>query len=420
MIRHKVKAAAMNIACMRKIDRYVGIPLTFAATWLYRLWRIFLGKQAKIRPKKILFIELSEMGSTILADPAMCKARDHFEAELYFVIFSKNKGSLALLGTVSEERILVINESSFAELVVDVLRFIVWGRRRGIDTVIDLELFSRFSALLAWLSGAGNRVGFYRFHNEGLYRGELLTHKVAYNPHIHIAKNFLALTYALIAETPEVPYSKRKIHDNEIVLPVVRVSEVARAAMVDTITRAIPSADIDCHRLLLLNPNSSQLLPQRRWDASNYIGLARKVLERYPDVLILISGAPDERPEALAIVAAVSDPRCANLAGLLRLEELPTLYDLAALMVTNDSGPGHFSSITGMPTIILFGPETPQLYGSLGNARFIYAGLACSPCVSAANHRQSACLDNVCLKAISIEMVFAQVRQILEHGTDSK
>jgi ADP-heptose:LPS heptosyltransferase len=405
---------------MRKIDRYVGIPLTFAATWLYRLWRLFLGRQAKIRPKKILFIELSEMGSTILADPAMRKARDHFDAELYFVIFRKNKASLTLLGTVPEERIFALNESSLTHLFFDVLRFIVWGHQRDIDTVVDLELFSRFSALLSWLSGTVNRVGFYRFHNEGLYRGELLTHKVAYNPHIHIAKNFLALVYALIAETPEVPYSKRMIQDNEIILPVVHVSEAARTAMLAMITRVLPSGDTNSHRLVLLNPNSSQLLPQRRWDASRYINLARMVLERYPDVAILITGAPDELPESLAIVEAVGDPRCANLSGLLRLEELPALYELAALMVTNDSGPGHFSSITSMPTIILFGPETPHLYGSLGNARFIYAGLACSPCVSAANHRKSACIDNVCLKAISTEMVFAQAQQILDHGTDSK
>ena len=44
--------------------------------------------------------------------------------------------------------------------------------RNGIDTVIDLELFSRFTALLTGLSGADRRVGFHRFHNEGLYRGE--------------------------------------------------------------------------------------------------------------------------------------------------------------------------------------------------------------------------------------------------------
>ena len=51
-----------------------------------------------------------------------------------------------------------------------------WCVEKKIDTVIDLELFSRFTALLSALCGAGNRVGFYKFHHEGLYCGEFLTH----------------------------------------------------------------------------------------------------------------------------------------------------------------------------------------------------------------------------------------------------
>ena len=67
-----------------------------------------------------------------------------------------------------------------------------------------------------------------------------------------------------------------------------------------------------------------------------------------------------------------------------------------------------------MPTIILYGPETPMLYGSLGNAHYINAGLACSPCVSATNHRKTACTDNVCLQVIQPETLLTKVREILD------
>ena len=63
-----------------------------------------------------------------------------------------------------------------------------WTRRNAIDTVVDLELFSRFTGLLTGFCGADRRIGFYRYNNEGLYRGDMLTHRVAYNPHIHIQK----------------------------------------------------------------------------------------------------------------------------------------------------------------------------------------------------------------------------------------
>jgi len=39
-------------------------------------------------------------------------------------------------------------------------------------------------------------------------------------------------------------------------------------------------------------------------------------------------------------------------------------YNISAVLVTNDSGPAHFSAITPIRSIVLFGPETPRLYGS--------------------------------------------------------
>jgi ADP-heptose:LPS heptosyltransferase len=78
--------------------------------------------------------------------------------------------------------------------------------------------------------------------------------------------------------------------------------------------------------------------------------------------------------------------------------------------VTNDSGPAHFAAVTPLKTVVLFGPETPALYGSLGPSIAVTANLACSPCVSAANHRKTACSDNVCMRAIGV----AQVLQAIE------
>jgi hypothetical protein len=67
-----------------------------------------------------------------------------------------------------------------------------------------------------------------------------------------------------------------------------------------------------------------------------------------------------------------------------------------------------------MPTFVIFGPETPALYGSLGKSTPIYAGLACSPCVSASNQRKTACRDNICLQIIKPERVFAAMKGELE------
>jgi ADP-heptose:LPS heptosyltransferase len=93
--------------------------------------------------------------------------------------------------------------------------------------------------------------------------------------------------------------------------------------------------------------------------------------------------------------------RCLNLAGRTRsLIELVELLNRGAALVTIDSGPAHFSGLSGISRVVLFGPETPALYGPVGDRVEVgFANLSCSPCFSAANHRTSSCTDNQCLSA---------------------
>ncbi|MFU8837775.1 MAG: glycosyltransferase family 9 protein [Thiohalomonadaceae bacterium] len=397
----------MNVDTMRRIDHLVGVPLCLLATPLVKLLA-WLGRGRDRRPRKVLFVELSEMGSAIIVDPAMRKMQAQ-GTELFFVIFAKNAPSLRLLNTVPEENVFLIREDGLLPLALSTLRFFWWTRKQGIDTVIDLELFSRYSALLTGLSGALNRVGYHAFHNEGLYRGEMLSHRVAYNPHIHMAKNFIALVNAVLSERAELPYSKSLIGDEEIRLARYDASEEELQAMRARVKEDYPDYDPAQHRLVLINPNASELLIQRRWMPERYVALMQRILAEHPDVLVLITGAPAEREEAAGLKAQVGETRCINFAGRVKFNELPALYNIASLMVTNDSGPGHFSAVTALATFVLFGPETPRLYGSLGNSTPIYAGLACSPCVSASNHRKTPCHDNVCLQAISVEQVYETI-----------
>lgn len=402
----------MNVDLMRKVDHHLGVPLTFFSTFWLKFVH-FLFHQQTCPPKNILFVELSEMGSTIIADPAMRRAQKSFDANLFFVIFSKNKPSLDLLNTIPQQNIFTLCEDNLWTLIRDAVRYLFWCRRHKIDTAIDLELFSRVSALLTGFSGAKNRVGYHNFHGEGLYRGDMLTHKVAYNPHIHIAKNFIALIYALEAKMAEIPYAKTLITDNDTQLTQVNFNDIEKKTIRDSIQACYP--EYQNQRLVLINPNASDLLPQRRWPKQNFIELMQQILAQYEDVIVLITGAPNEKEEAEALKIQVNHPRCVNYAGQLKLLQMPILYSIANLMVTNDSGPGHFSSITALKTFVLFGPETPKLYGSLGNSTPIFAGLACSPCVSAANHRKTPCTEPVCMDAITVETVLNQVKIELDY-----
>ena len=415
----------ISVNTMRAIDHWVGVPLCAIASPLVALMdgikNIFSrGPEA---PKKLLFIELSEMGSAILVDPAMRNAQAR-GAEIFFLIFKSNRASLTLLNTVKPENIFTIDSSSLGGLIKDTLRFLILAHRYRIDTVIDLELFSRFTALLTGLCGARRRVGYHIFHGEGLWRGFMLTRKVHYNPHIHITKNFLSLIHAAFAKQIEVPFSKIQIPDSEVRLEQAIVNPIALEKVRERIEKLATAAGVEYtqgkNRLILINPNASDLLPQRRWAQQRFSELIQGVHQQYPNDLILITGSPAEFAyvEKVRVVANIKN--ALNFAGQVSFAELPPLYTLSDVMVTNDSGPGHFSAVTPLRTVVLFGPETPALYGSIGNSIAITANLACSPCVSAANHRKTPCQDNVCMQAITVSQVLDKVGIQLQDADKAK
>ncbi|HWT64864.1 MAG TPA: glycosyltransferase family 9 protein [Terracidiphilus sp.] len=403
----------MKLSTMRAVDFWIGVPLSFLCTQLVRLQGLRKGPE---KPERVLFIELSEMGSTIIANPALEKAKRELGAEIFFLIFERNVDSIRLMPTVPEANIVTIRETSLWALATDTLRFLCWVRKAKIDTVVDMELFSRYSGLLTGLSGARRRVGFHRFHAEGLYRGEMLTHRVTYNGHIHMAKNFIAQVNALLAPPNEVPYSKTHITDEEIRVPIQPVTEAETEHMRGLIRQVYPEYQPGKQRIVLINPNSSELLPQRRWDRDNFCEVARLVVNEWDDALVLITGSPSEREEALKMQEKVNHPRFRSFAGMHKLQAIKALYGMSEVLITNDSGPGHFSAITPIRSIVLFGPETPKLYGSLGNTEPIWAALACSPCVTAFNQKNSACNDPVCMRMITPERVLESVRGVL-NGT---
>ncbi len=423
---------SLNVDTMRTIDRLAGIPLCAIATPIVAAldwWRErrntkkthsldnlnadtdaekVNAERQPFKPKKILFIELSEMGSAILVDPAMRDAQAR-GAEVHFLIFKSNQPSLTLLNTVSPEHVFTIDSSGLWPLMRDTLRFLWWARQNQIDTVIDLELFSRYTALLTGLCGATRRVGYHIFHGEGLWRGNMLTHKVHYNAHIHIAHNFLSLVHAAFSTEKEVPFSKVALSEQPIKLAQAIVMAPQRLKVLTQIEVAASQANIAFtqgqHPLFLVNANASDLLVQRRWAPDRFATLTQEISRTWPDALILLTGSPSEFAYVEKVRTQANVKHALNWAGKVTFNELPALYTLADVMVTNDSGPGHFSAVTPLHTVVLFGPETPELYGSLGHSIAITARLACSPCVSAANHRKTPCLNNVCMQAISVEHV---------------
>ena len=398
----------MDVETQRRIDRLVG-------TWICRLLSLWPAPQPPRSgawvPRRILVILLSEMGSLVLARPMFERLRERYpQAELYALVFAKNREVLDLMEVMPPEHVLTLRDDRLRHLAADSLRALRRLRRLGVDVVIDCELFARVSAIFARLSGAVVRVGFHPYTQEGLYRGGFINRPVLYNPYQHIARQFLTLAEA--ADARDRPPAKRPLDGPLPELPQLPLPERERAALRERLYGQFEP--LRGRRLVLIYP-SGGALPIRAWPESNYVELARAMLGAGYGVGII--GLAADREQAERIAAACADPACVSLAGWTRsIRELLLLFHTADLLVTNDGGPGHFAVLTPIRGLVLFGPETPRLYGPLsGRVQPVYAEFSCSPCLTAYNHRNSPCDgDNRCLKAIPVGLVVQKALAMLE------
>jgi ADP-heptose:LPS heptosyltransferase len=402
----------VGISTLQRTDRWIGAPLCAILTILRRIFES-AGPPGPPQVRRILFVKFAEQGSTVLAYPAIRHAIDMVGPEnVYFVVFKDNRFILDAMEVIPAENVITIATHSLFGLALSALRAVRRIRKIRIDAVVDMEFLTRFSAMLTFTTGAKTRVGFHTFFGDGPYRGDLMTHRVLYNPHLHASEIFEAMVEALTRDPAVLPTFDFKPSANQL-LPKFRpsLSEVAEIdALLQRENPRIASAP-----LILLNPNASDLLPLRRWPALRYVELARRLLERYPELFIGFTGDPSEAGPNNRLADDVGSSRVIALAGKTTLRQVLVLYTRSEILVTNDSGPAHFASMTPIHVVTLFGPETPALFAARSpNATALWAGIACSPCVNAYNNRQSVCRNNLCMQAITVDDVFKEVTRIYD------
>jgi ADP-heptose:LPS heptosyltransferase len=402
----------MNVARMRLIDRWLGVPVCL----LLSVWRKLFGRRTPaigIRPRRLLFVKLAEQGSTVLAQVALQTAIDKVGANnVFFLLFTENRPILDLLDVIPPQNIVAIDARGLLRAVWGSLAAVWKLRRLKIDAAIDLEFFARSSAALCYLSGARLRVGYHAFGGEASYRGDLMTHRLSFNPYLHTSQAFQIMVQALYEPAHQFPLLNLKAAPARAAGGQFRPRDGELREVKQTLHELFHGEGRT--RLVLLNANASDLIPLRRWEGARYVELARRLLRQYPEVCIAFTGAANEAAPVAGLVAQVDSPRCVSMAGKTTLRQLLVLCTLAEVLVSNDSGPAHFATLTDVDVVVLFGPETPRLFAATSpRTHALWAGLACSPCINAFNNRASPCTNNVCMQAITVTDVFDAVCRCL-------
>jgi ADP-heptose:LPS heptosyltransferase len=102
----------------------------------------------------------------------------------------------------------------------------------------------------------------------------------------------------------------------------------------------------------------------RRWPVDRFATVAAALRNSGYDVVL--TGDSNEIELARAVADQAGLPQSAVLAGTLGLLGLVALISDCRLLICGDTGVGHIATATGTPSVLLFGPTPPKLWGPRG------------------------------------------------------
>lgn len=388
----------MNYKTKIRIDRFCGIPLVYGLNVMARILGFFLRIDHSLdKPVKTIAVcKFVGMGSIVQSTPLLkTLRRDHPDAR---IIFITNASNLTLFNFITEvDEVLCVSDKSIGSLIGSNIKLLLKLWKRRPEIYIDLEIYSNYSSMIATMSLAKNRMGF--FKDDKTYRKGMYTHMMFFNIQSPVSQTYLQFA--------------RLMGSKDVITEVSLHRSALDTSLVKTISEKLNISFAD--KYILVNPNASDLRLERRWPAENVIALIKAISLESPELKIILIGDKNESAYVNSIALALKEfPAVIDSSGKLSLPELIALIANAGLLVTNDTGPMHLAFALKTKTVSLFGPCSPQQYGGMSKTISIYKNVYCSPCVH--EFLIPPCKgDNQCMKKITVPEVMDAVRKALRN-----
>lgn len=156
----------------------------------------------------------------------------------------------------------------------------------------------------------------------------------------------------------------------------------------------------------------------KRWGIEAWRALMHALHQRHGAHFVVTGGPGEER---LAAEVAAGSPAAISVAGRTDLITLTALFERCALVVGPDSGPLHLAVAAGRPTVHLYGPVSPRLFGPWGppaRHRVVHQSLACQFC-ERLDWDESALPHHPCVRSIPTARVLAAAEALLTRPNHS-
>ena len=384
-----------------KIGGFVCGVLSLAARPARKLFR--RDHSLRKAPRTVLFLKFVGLGSVCRSSFLIraCKMK-YPESRIAFACFPECATLVGLYGQIDD--LLVIRDKGLLELCLDTVKALVWCWSHRVDLVIDLEVHSKYSSIFAASTLSRDRAGFCYISSR--FRRDLYTHLVYWNPLRHTDESYKQLAQALDMDgssstlIPKVP-----VYDQEKTQQLLDECGVTKS-----------------DRIVCVNVNAGPLSLERRWPAGSFAKTLSSI-PKHKGIHIFLLGTLPEKKYVDSVLTLLSPERSAfnmhNIAGRLTLPMLVDLLKRSFLLLTNDSGPMHLAELLKTPTVSLWGPTAPALYGSPSeNHKAFYQPLYCSPCVHITDSPPCAG-DNQCLKRLPWQPVAREILSRLGYADTS-
>ncbi len=296
--------------------------------------------------RRMLLIRLSAVGDVINTLPAVTALRTSFPgAHLTFVV--EDKAADVVLGHPDLDQVVVFPRKRWrghwtnADTRREVLRYARGLRTPRHDVLLDFQGNLK-SGLHDLVAGVPVRIGFARAHSKEM--NHWFTNVRVAPPTLRqnrVEKN-LALLAPLGVDVAAARYR----------LP-------ASAASERLIAEFLSSIGTCAREYALLHPGTSAYGAEKRWSLDRFAGLADAIASEL-GLMVLVAWGPGER----AMADEIAGKSCAIAALETRsLMDLAELIRSARVFVGADSGPLHLASAVSTPSVALFGPKDPAIYG---------------------------------------------------------
>jgi ADP-heptose:LPS heptosyltransferase len=330
---------------------------------------------------RIVVFKPGPIGDFLHSLPAVYALRKKFPGARLCVVTSRELSDLIEANTFVDEKVYVPS-TLFRGDLRGFLRFVREVRALRPGVFVDLRSNVK-SFLLRNLSGAGTVLSYRKQRKPG--PGER---------RLHAVENLLQTVFPLTGAVSELSY------------PIRLREEDVRAA--DAFLEARLGGVRQGARLVVLNPTVGMAIPSRLWPPEYYARLGDRIARELRAAVVL-TGAPSDR-DYCGKIADGMDPRPVVAAGELTLGQSAALIREADLLVSGDTGPLHIAAAVGTRVIGLYGSVNTDRSRPIGEGHVVLKKeMWCLPC------EQKVCPlgTTQCMKDITPEEVFAQVRKVL-------